>query len=517
MDAVFNTVFSGDQTMIPSSIKIYEVPSDMAVDDSGDRHNEDDQYIDPSDPTQQATYYNKITAGTPDTAFKNYLLAHVTYDENGKPNGFAVDQSSDGLFNIDGNTDYASHAYFIQVDTVMNDPNKVPGDGTTITTHTSQTLNGTGITLDNTESWTGAVTGNGGGQNQTEAAHVRFYDDTDKKFIDDTPTLDATGVDTTPISFSNFNTAYGNIDSSKYQFVDITSGTQTADAAHEGTEISTDASNPNFGNYDSDPSVDQNFVVHFVHKTESVADQTATVTEKVTYQYENGPHAGSSTVQAATDGDNSSAQTTETEQNQQQQQDDQSEQAGSSQSQAVDQSAAQSADDQSNGQTTDQQNQPAVQSEEASSTEAKELTSDTYQVNNVSASDTDKTNDASSHEDLNVNLGQTQYKSLDPILSNDVDLTYQNKNIGKITQNGSSGYRITFNSNLHDFGTPVNVNLDLQWANATDKAGANSALVYQATSDKDEDGQDLTTTIPNDVKIGDSTYSSDLTAQLVQQ
>ena len=128
----------------------------------------------------------------------------------------------------------------------------------------------------------------------------------------------------------------------------------------------------------------------------------------------------------------------------------------------------------------------AVQSEEASSTEAKELTSDTYQVNNVSASDTDKTNDASSHEDLNVNLGQTQYKSLDPILSNDVDLTYQNKNIGKITQNGSSGYRITFNSNLHDFGTPVNVNLDLQWANATDKAGANSALVYQATSDKDE-------------------------------
>lgn len=145
------------------------------------------------------------------------------------------------------------------------------------------------------------------------------------------------------------------------------------------------------------------------------------------------------------------------------------------------------------------------------------MTSDTYQVNNVFASDTDKTNDASSHEDLNVNLGQTQYKSLDPILSNDVDLTYQNKNIGKITQNGSSGYRITFNSNLHDFGTPVNVNLDLQWANATDKAGANSALVYQATSDKDEDGQDLTTTIPNDVKIGDSTYSSDLTAQLVQQ
>lgn len=154
----------------------------------------------------------------------------------------------------------------------------------------------------------------------------------------------------------------------------------------------------------------------------------------------------------------------------------------------------------------------AVQSEEASSTEAKELTSDTYQVNNVSASATDKTTDASSHEDLNVNLtipstskvndgdyldinwgipyqddnGQTQYKSLDPILSNDVDLTYQNKNIGKITQNGSSGYRITFNSNLHDFGTPVNVNLDLQWANATDKAGANSALVYQATSDKDE-------------------------------
>ncbi|WP_281828207.1 MULTISPECIES: YSIRK-type signal peptide-containing protein [Lactobacillus] len=39
----------------------------------------------------------------------------------------------------------------------------------------------------------------------------------------------------------------------------------------------------------------------------------------------------------------------------------------------------------------------AVQSEEASSTEAKELTSDTYQVNNVSVSATDKTTDASSH------------------------------------------------------------------------------------------------------------------------
>lgn len=191
MNAVFNTKFSGDQFMIPSSIKIYEVPRDLAVDDSGYRHGEDDEYInpsDPSDPTQSTTYYNKITTrdGSQRPSFQKFLQAHVTYDENGKPNGFAVDQSGQGLFNIDGDKDYSKHAYFIQVDTVMIKPNEKPGDGTYIT---SQHLDGQGNTIVDTETWTGLSAGGGTGQNQTENAHVRFYDDTDKKFIDGTPTL----------------------------------------------------------------------------------------------------------------------------------------------------------------------------------------------------------------------------------------------------------------------------------------------------------------------------------------
>lgn len=272
MDAIFNTKFSDDQIMIPSSIKVYEVPANMAVDENGYRHGEDDNYInpaDPSDPTQNQTYYNKIVSnpGSQRPAFQEFLREHLTTNNENKPNGFAVDQSHDGYFHIGNDDSYSKHAYFIQIDAVMKDKTTVPGDGTTIST--SQTLTGTGKTIEETVNWIGVTTGSGQGQNQTEKAHIRFYDDTDKKFIEDSPTLDATGVDTTAIDFGiALPSAIQDILNQHYKFVDFTSGQQIDGQTHQGQETSKDLNNPNLGNYDTNPKVDQDFVVHFVHETE---------------------------------------------------------------------------------------------------------------------------------------------------------------------------------------------------------------------------------------------------------
>ncbi|WP_155833186.1 YSIRK-type signal peptide-containing protein, partial [Lactobacillus hamsteri] len=170
VDAVFRAYFDGDQTLIPSSIKVFEVPDGMAVDNNGYRDGVDNFYVDPKDQTQNQKYYNKITVSNNERpAFEQYLKDHVT-TTNGKPNGFSVDQTKDSKdanghvpFHIPGDPthDYSTHAYFIQLDTVMKD-DKRPGDGTRINYEASQGLDSSGKQISTGNNWLNGISGSSG-------------------------------------------------------------------------------------------------------------------------------------------------------------------------------------------------------------------------------------------------------------------------------------------------------------------------------------------------------------------
>lgn len=160
INATFGTSFSSGQILIPSSIKVFEVPTGMAVDNNGYRHRVADYYHDPQDQTQNSTYYNQIATGqNQKPEFENLLKTNLTYvDSTTKkdPNGFKVSQK--GPFKINGNNNYGKHAYFIQLDTFLGNATAIPNDSTTIAyTHT---LNGTGEQIDHqTTSWTNKISG----------------------------------------------------------------------------------------------------------------------------------------------------------------------------------------------------------------------------------------------------------------------------------------------------------------------------------------------------------------------
>ncbi len=160
INATFGTSFSSGQILIPSSIKVFEVPTGMAVDNNGYRHGVADYYHDPQDQTQNSTYYNQIATGqNQKPEFENLLKTNLTYvDSTTKkdPNGFKVSQK--GPFKINGNNNYGKHAYFIQLDTFLGNATAIPNDSTTIAyTHT---LNGTGEQIDHqTTSWTNKISG----------------------------------------------------------------------------------------------------------------------------------------------------------------------------------------------------------------------------------------------------------------------------------------------------------------------------------------------------------------------
>ncbi|UYP70510.1 YSIRK-type signal peptide-containing protein [Lactobacillus gasseri] len=118
----------------------------------------------------------------------------------------------------------------------------------------------------------------------TQSATLRFYDDTDHKFIELAPDVNITGKSDAVISFE----IPAKYDFSKYKFVMVARGndpTQSDDklAGNQLSEI-------NYGKFDNDINEDQIFIAHFIHKTASVKD-TKTVTETIHYVYEDGTKA----------------------------------------------------------------------------------------------------------------------------------------------------------------------------------------------------------------------------------
>ena len=127
----------------------------------------------------------------------------------------------------------------------------------------------------------------------TQSATLRFYDDTDHKFIELAPDVNITGKSDADISFE----IPAKYDFSKYKFVMVARGndpTQSDDklAGNQLSEI-------NYGKFDNDINEDQIFIAHFTHKIAPVKD-TKTVTETVYYVYENGTKAHDDVQKEAT-------------------------------------------------------------------------------------------------------------------------------------------------------------------------------------------------------------------------
>ncbi len=117
-----------------------------------------------------------------------------------------------------------------------------------------------------------------------QTAILRFYDDTDNKFIEATPNIKVTDKSNRDINFE----IPASYDFSKYQFMMVAKGndpTQTYPRL-DGNQLS----EVNYGKFDNDINQDQFFIAHFTHKIAPIKD-TKTITETVHYIYENGKTA----------------------------------------------------------------------------------------------------------------------------------------------------------------------------------------------------------------------------------
>ena len=118
-----------------------------------------------------------------------------------------------------------------------------------------------------------------------QGAVLRFYDDTEGKFIDFAKDLKTDGTSKSTISF----TIPSNYDFSNYNFVAVNVGNDTKDIT---TKLSGDTlSAVIYGKFDTNDQVDQYFIAHFTHKTNDVKENKS-ISEKVVLYAENGPKKG---------------------------------------------------------------------------------------------------------------------------------------------------------------------------------------------------------------------------------
>ncbi len=173
-DAIFKVAFSQDQTLIPSSIKVFEIPNRMAVDQNALRHGINDFYDGTDKPDEN--YYSIITTGNNEkTKFADFLRAHLFKNATGQATGFSVNQTGQKFNPNDPSYDYSTHAYFIQLDTVLSNKSGQPTSSTGMTSDTSKNaLAGQGLLKENkTFSWNGQIKGSS--DSETEQTKTISY------------------------------------------------------------------------------------------------------------------------------------------------------------------------------------------------------------------------------------------------------------------------------------------------------------------------------------------------------
>lgn len=292
-DAIFSATFQ-NQIYLPNSIKIFEVPVKYVSNGNGVRYGIDDVPA-----GEKSNVYNLITTGNYERpAFELYLKANSNKD------GFAIDQSKDGTFYVPSNnqkdTSYSQHAYFIQVDTVVK--SKTIGNGVALTI--SQKFEGTGnYAYTSTVKWNNTTDGTGDDAQNTQQAIIKYYDDTTQKYLDinnQSSDISISGVAGETIDFGTpAQQNYTHFINKNYDYVKITidsvDGTtilnpdgSIAKFTSTGIFPKFDNNNDNADGSDSHPQI---FIVHFKHATKEAKEAT-TVTEHVSYYYENGPKKG---------------------------------------------------------------------------------------------------------------------------------------------------------------------------------------------------------------------------------
>ena len=117
-----------------------------------------------------------------------------------------------------------------------------------------------------------------------QKAQLRFYDDTDGKFIELAPDINVNGDSDSKLNFdipSSYNFT-------NYNFVAVAKGNDPKDSSDKlnGKKLS----GVDYGKFDKDKNKDQVFIAHFTHKTEPI-NNTKVVNETIHYVYEDGTPA----------------------------------------------------------------------------------------------------------------------------------------------------------------------------------------------------------------------------------
>ena len=124
----------------------------------------------------------------------------------------------------------------------------------------------------------------------TQKARLRFYDDTEDKFIDAAPDMVVDGKTNGDINFAP------QYDFRKYDFISVT---KTNNPKSTAKLIGDKLSEVQYGKFDNDDNTEQIFMAHFKHHMNEVI-ATATVQEVVHYNFEDGtlasPHKGSKVI-----------------------------------------------------------------------------------------------------------------------------------------------------------------------------------------------------------------------------
>lgn len=122
----------------------------------------------------------------------------------------------------------------------------------------------------------------------SQKANLKFYDDTDGKYLGSGNAVANTGNSGDDISFTIPST----LDLSNYKFSRVTSGDLSSTTTVPGSTLAS----VQYGKYDNDSSTDQSFIAHFTHATEKIDQSnnpdnltlTQDLTRTITYQFTDG-------------------------------------------------------------------------------------------------------------------------------------------------------------------------------------------------------------------------------------
>lgn len=273
--------FSDGQTILPSTIKVFKVPTNVSVVDSNG------QRIDINN------YYGKITSQGEDPNFEKFLISSISPDKK----QITIDQQGD--FTVNGQDYSKNGAYFIQLDTLLDTNNlpkwvENPGTGPSITNP-----------IRNQRDWDASGTANTTNTSTQTYTNFKFNLQVDRivqiHFIDEDTGKEIDKYYKSIISKSNTTVNNPAPDVIKQlineNYIVDTTATNGKESIHSKklTQYNPITQNFKIDNFDNAyenkvipiKNTSPNYYVYLYHKTEPISDKK-TVTETIHYIYEDG-------------------------------------------------------------------------------------------------------------------------------------------------------------------------------------------------------------------------------------